>query len=249
MEFVNVDIKDTLATVRLERGKVHAINDQVVDELSQAFKKLEMDDSVKAVILTGTGKFFSFGFDIPGFIDYSPEAFTRFVTNFTGFCSYLFMYPKPIIAAINGHAIAGGCILTTAADYRVMVSGKAKISLNEITFGSSIFAGSVEMLKFCVGRRNAELILTTGAMFSAEEARSIRLVDLVTTESKLMENARRIAHDYAAKEGPAFESLKKLSRRPVAEKIFAREPEAIREFVKIWYSQATRKNLEKIEIR
>lgn len=249
MEFVHVEMNEALATVRMERGKVHALNDQVIDELSQTFRELEKDEKTKAVILTGTGKFFSFGFDIPGFMDYSPEAFTRYVTNFTGFCTYLFLYPKPVIAAINGHAIAGGCILATAADYRVMVSGRAKISLNEITFGSSIFAGSVEMLKFCVGRRNAELVLTTGDMFSAEEARTIRLIDLVTTEPELMENARRIALDYAAKENPAFDSLKKLSRRPVADKIMAREPESIREFVKIWYSPATRGYLKKIEIR
>ena len=64
MEFVHIDREEILATVRLERGKVHALNDQVIDELSQAFRDLEQDDSIRAVILTGTGKFFSFGFDI-----------------------------------------------------------------------------------------------------------------------------------------------------------------------------------------
>jgi enoyl-CoA hydratase/carnithine racemase len=249
MDFVTISRDNDLAEVRLNRGKVHAINDQVVDELRDAFKNLENDSSVRAIILTGTDKFFSFGFDIPGFMDFSPEAFTRFVTNFTSLCTYLFLYPKPIVAAINGHAIAGGCILATTADYRIMVTGKARISLNEVTFGSSIFAGSVEMLRFSVGQRNAEVMLTTGAMYSAEEAHQMGLIDRVTDGENLMNETERIALEYAAKENPAFVSLKNLLRKPVVEEIKSREKGAIREFVKIWYSEKTRACLKKIEIR
>lgn len=249
MDFVTISEGNGLAKVALRRGKVHAINDQVVEDLCDAFKSLEDNDSVRAIILTGTDKFFSFGFDIPGFMDYSPEAFTRFVTNFTNLCNYLFLYPKPIVAAINGHAIAGGCILATTADYRIMVSGKARISLNEITFGSSIFAGSVEMLRFCAGQRNAELMLTTGAMYSAEEAHRMGLIDRVVDSDDLMPEAEKTASEYAAKEIPAYVSLKNLLRKPVAEDIKGREKDAIREFVKIWYSGKTRQYLRKIEIR
>ncbi len=248
MDFINIQKDGNLAIIRLERGKVHALNDQVVKELHDTFKDMEHDDSVRAIILTGTGKFFSFGFDIPGFMNHSPEAFTGFVTRFTDLCTYMFLYPKPIIAAINGHVIAGGCILTTAADYRIMVTGKSKISLNEITFGSSIFASSVDMLKFCVGHRNAELILTTGNMYSAEDAHRMGLVDRVTSDENLMEESKKVALNYATKEPPAFTSLKMLSRKPVAEIMIAREREAIREFVKIWYSPATRAYLKKVTI-
>lgn len=249
MDFIHTEIDNNLALVRLERGKVHALTDQVIKELHNTFRDLENHDSVKAIILAGTGKFFSFGFDIPWFMGYSPQAFTGFVTKFAELYTYMFLYPKPVIAALNGHTIAGGCILATAADYRLMASGKSKISLNEITFGSSIFAGSVEMLKFCVGQRNAELILTTGAMYSPEEAHRMGLVDWVTSDEKLMDDARRIALNYAEKENPAFASLKMMLRKPVAENMVAREGEAIREFVKIWYSNKTREYLKKVEIR
>jgi enoyl-CoA hydratase/carnithine racemase len=249
MDFVHVDKDADLAVIRLERGKVHALNDQVIEEVHETFTALENDDSVKAVILTGTGKFFSFGFDIPGFMNHSPEAFTTFVTRFTKLYTYMFLYPKPVVAAINGHCIAGGCILATAADYRIMVSGKARIALNEVTFGSSIFAGSIEMLKFCAGSRHAELILTSGHMYSAEEAVNMNLVDLATSDDNLMDEAKRVAREYAAKENSAFVSLKNMLRKPVAEKMVAREGESIREFIKIWYLPATREYLKKIEIR
>jgi enoyl-CoA hydratase/carnithine racemase len=249
MDFVRVEYDEPLAVVRLERGKVHAINDQMVGELQLTFNELEVNGSIKAVILAGTEKFFSFGFDIPGFMDHSPEAFTHFVTRFTGLYTYLFLYSKPIVAAINGHAVAGGCILTTAADYRLMVTGKARIGLNEISFGSSIFAGSVEMMKYCAGTRNAELILTSGNLYSAEEAHGMGLVDKITSDEKLMDDARQIALEYAGKDRPAFAGLKNLLRRPVADAMIAREAESIREFIKIWYSPATREKLRKIQIR
>jgi 3,2-trans-enoyl-CoA isomerase len=249
MDFVGVEYDEPLAVVRMERGKVHAINDQMVSELQLTFKELVANGSIKAVILTGTAKFFSFGFDIPGFLDHSPEAFTHFVTRFTELYTYLFLYPKPVIAAINGHAVAGGCILTTAADYRLMVTGKPRIALNEITFGSSIFAGSVEMMRYCAGSRNAELILTGGKLYSAEEAHDMGLVDKITSDDKLMDEARKIALEYAGKDRPAFSELKNLLRRPVADAMIAREAESIRDFIKIWYSPATREQIRKIQIR
>ena len=249
MDFVNLSIENNIATVTIARGKVNAINEPVVEELDQCFRQLESDDKVKAVILTGQGKFFSFGFDIPEFYDFSKQDFTRYLRKFTGFYSYLFSFPKPVIAAINGHAVAGGCMLVTMCDYRIMVEGKSRLSLNEITFGSTVFAGSVEILKYCVGARNAELILETGKMFSPEEAKELGLVDEVVSETELAGRAAELAAEYAARESSAFVDIKGLLRRPVVESYITREPESIDRFVEIWYSPSVRANLKKIEIR
>jgi enoyl-CoA hydratase len=91
---------------------------------------LEVDPVLRALVLTGRGKFFSFGFDIPEFLPFTKEQFTNYLINFSDFYTYLFLYPKPIVAALNGHAIAGGCMLALACDHRVMTAGKGKISLN-----------------------------------------------------------------------------------------------------------------------
>jgi len=170
MEFVHVSITDGIAEARLKRGKVNALSEPVVEEITDCLRSLAADLDTRAVILTGDGAFFSFGFDIPEFLGYSRESFAKFLQRFTALYSYLFTYPKPIVAALNGHAIAGGCMLALSCDYRIMVSGKAKISLNEISFGSSVFAGSVEMLRFLVGGKNAQAILYDGTMYSAETA-------------------------------------------------------------------------------
>ncbi len=248
MNYVEVEINEGVATVVLSRGKVNALNGIVVDELRERLKVLEVGQDVKALVLTGYGNFFSFGFDIPEFLSFTKAEFTNFLTNFTDLYTYLFLYPKPVVAALNGHTIAGGCMLALACDSRLMAAGKGKISLNEIAFGSSVFAGSTAMLRFWIGSANATKVLYSGAMYSAEEAMSLGLVQEVLPEDQLMFQARRIASDLASKHSPAFASIKSLLRKPIAEEMMQRERASIREFVDIWYSEPTWANLQNIKI-
>ncbi len=108
------------------------------------------------------------------------------MAKFTQLKRDLFLYPKPLIALLNGHTIAAGCMLALAADFRIMVSEKAKISLNEINIGVSVFAGALEMLKFCVGQRNAEHILKAGKMYTPDEAFQLGLIDKMSTPDMLI---------------------------------------------------------------
>ncbi|HYA15475.1 MAG TPA: enoyl-CoA hydratase/isomerase family protein [Syntrophales bacterium] len=248
MQYVNYTNDQGIVTVKLTRGKVNALNETVVDEITGCLKELADDAGVRAVILTGTGKFFTFGFDIPEFLNYPKESFIRYLTKFTDLYAYLFMFPKPVIAALNGHTIAGGCMLAIACDYRIMVSGKAKIALNEINFGSSLFAGSVDILKLLLGQREAEKAAYTGAMYSAEEAHRIGLIDQISSEAELEAEAKKIARQYAEKDGAAFRSIKKLFRGHTAELILKRERDSILEFVGIWYSENTWRSLQEKKI-
>ena len=91
------------------------------------------------------------------------------MSNFIDLYRVLFSFPKPLVAAINGHAVAGGCMLANACDHRVMASGRAKISLNEVTFGATLPAGSAEMLAYWVGSRHAEALALSGRMVDASE--------------------------------------------------------------------------------
>ena len=248
MDFVELQKNGETATLTLNRGSVNALNGAVLDQLRARLKALENDQEVRAIILTGSGKFFSFGFDVPEFLSFTKDRFAEFVTNFSDLCAYLFLYPKPVVAALNGHAIAGGCVLALTCDYRVMVNEKAKISLNEISFGSAVFAGIAEMLRFCVGSAKAASILYSGTMYTAEEAKSFGLVDEATTEQDFMAAARKAALDLGSKNPPAFARVKTLLRKPVAEEIQRREAESIREFIDIWYSETTWANLQNIKI-
>lgn len=249
MNFVEVSKKEGIATLTFCRGKVNALTGEVVDQVRHALLKIEKDPGVWAVILTGKGPFFSFGFDVPEFLLYSRDEFADYLKNFTGLLSYMFLYPKPIVAALNGHTMAGGCMLSLACDQRIMAAGRAKISLNEISFGSSVLAGSTEMLRACVGNAKAQEILFSGAMYSAQQAEEMGLVDHVAPEQDLIELSEKIAVELGEKPSAAFASIKSLLRKPIAEEFVKKEADAIKEFVNIWYSDATWENLKKITIK
>jgi enoyl-CoA hydratase/carnithine racemase len=249
MTFVHLEVREGLATVRLERGKVNALNEQVVDELSRCFRDLEADPAVRGILFTGTGKFFSFGFDIPEFLGVPKEEFRRYLRKFTTLCRELFFHPRPVVAALNGHAVAGGCMLATACDARVMVKDNAKIGLNEIGFGSSLFAGSLEALRFCIGERRAQEVVYGGVLYGAEQAQSLGLIDAAVDGATLVEEARRRLDPLVAKSPRAFRSIKRLLRQPVVEEMQRREEASIQEFVDVWYSDETRAELAKIQIR
>ncbi|WP_269522532.1 enoyl-CoA hydratase/isomerase family protein [Coraliomargarita parva] len=248
MNTLSVTKSEAVATVTLSRGKVNALNEAMVEELATCFEELEQDPEVRAVILTGQGKFFSFGFDIPEFLTYPKADFTRYLKKFTGLYRQVFCFSKPVVAALNGHTMAGGCMLASACDWRVMVSDRAKIALNEISFGASVLAGAVEMLGFGIGWRNAQTILYGGAMYSPDEAQLLGLVDQICVPEDLTNAAVGKAKELGGKGAAAFAGIKELLRQPIAERIREREPASIEKFVEVWYSDTTWANLQKITI-
>jgi len=237
------------AVVTMRRGKVNALDGEMVARIREAFEVLREDASARAVVLTGQGAFFSFGLDVPELYPLPPESFASFLTSFTRLYRDLYVFPKPVVAAVNGHAIAGGCMLALACDRRFMTRGRAKISLNEITFGSSLFAGSVEMLRALVGQRDAERVALDGAMHTAEEALKIGLVDRVVSEDTLLEESVEEARRLAQQDGAAHAGIKGLLRASIVEQMDRLEAASIREFVEIWYSAGTREMLKGIRIR
>lgn len=249
MDFVRLSTENGVATVRIDRPKVNAINEQMVAELRDVFRDLALDPGIRAVILTAEGSFFSFGFDIPEFMDYSKDAFHRFVLSFSDLVQRIFVFPKPVIAALNGHAVAGGCILAIACDRRIMVSGKPKIALNELTIGASVFTSIAEILKFTVGPRNAQALLYSGRMCTAEEALGLGLVDEAHPAGDFGDAALASARDLAERSGEGFGSIKRLLRKHVIDNIERDEITTVSDFVDIWYSPDTREKLKKIEIR
>lgn len=249
MHFVNVDIRGGVAEITLNRPKVNAINERVVHELAQCLNEIRRDDTARALILTGEGSFFSFGFDVPELYQYEKKDFTEFMLNFSDMLRNVFLFPKPVVAALNGHTIAGACILALACDYRLMVAEKAKISLNEITFGSTLFTSAVEMLRFLVGSRNASTILYSGRMYSADEAVRLGLIEKAVERGDLLNSARSIAEDYMNTDAPAFRGIKDLLRQQTADYIKGIEKDSVREFVDIWYSESVRASLRKVVIK
>src|SRR5512140_2522215 len=114
---------DGLVRLTLDHGKTHALDPGLVGELHDAFARLAADDSVKCVILTGSGdRFFCNGLDVAALLSLSREELSQFYDSFIELCGEMYLFPRPLVAAINGHAIAGGLILALTADYQLLAA-------------------------------------------------------------------------------------------------------------------------------
>jgi len=249
MEFVTVERHETSAVITLGRGRVNAIDQQVVSEISSLLGELQRDTSVRSLVLTGRGKFFSFGFDVPALYDLTPAEFTEFLRSFCGLCRDMFLFPKPIVAAINGHAVAGGCVLTLPCDARIAADATMSIALNEVALGASLFASTVEMLRYWIRNSEAERLLLTGKMIDTKDALRIGLVDQIVEITNLLPAVLSQAQALAAQYGPGYEALRRLIRQPIADRWLNREAASIDEFVKIWYLPEKRAKTKAVQIR
>jgi enoyl-CoA hydratase/carnithine racemase len=249
MSYLKTQHGDGIATVTISRGKVNALDGELVAELRSTFSELGEREDTVGVVLTGAGAFFSFGLDVPGLYDLPPDGFAAFLRGFTALYTEMFSFGKPLVAALNGHAVAGGCMLALACDLRLMADGAGRIGLNEASFGSSLFAGSVEMLRFAVGDPAAVRIARGGALYDVRAAAAVGLIDEVMPAEQLVGEARSRALALAQGHPAAFRSIKSLLRGRVLATMRATESASIDEFVEIWYSESTRRELQKIQIR
>ena len=249
MPCVIIERSQTTGVVTLSRPPVNAINEQVIADLSETFLNLEHDPTIHSAVLTGAGKFFSFGLDVPEMYDHSPAQFRSFLQSFCALCRQLFLFPKPLVAAVNGHSVAGGCVLLLPCDIRIAADIPMKIGLTEITLGASLFASTVEMLRYWLTNQHAERLLLAGSIFDAREALHIGLFDQIIEPGGLQTAAIQKAAELATHYGPGYEALRNHIRQPLADRWMVREDVSIDEFVKIWYSPETRRRTREIKIR
>lgn len=193
MDFIITERNGAKATVRLNRGKANTLNGQMINELSAALKELENDETVKAVILTGHGEFFTAGLDVLELYDYNEEQIYQFWKDFSGVIEQIARFPKLFICAVTGHSPAGGCVLAIGADYRVMAQGKYRIGLNEIPVGIVIPPAIFHLYAFWLGNRNAYQYLLEGKLFTAEEGEKLGLIDVVCDLAEVEANANALA--------------------------------------------------------
>jgi len=187
--------EDAVATLTLNRPEArNALNEQVRSELYEALKEAEQDEAVRGVIITGGPEVFSGGADIRGMVDASAvDVFYR--KGLTRVVRLIEAIPKPIIAAVSGYALGGGCELALACDLRIatesVVLGQPEIRLGIIPGG-----GGTQRLARLVGLSRAKDIIFSGRFVEAQEAYQIGLVDEVVPVSKLMETCQNKMNSY-----------------------------------------------------
>jgi enoyl-CoA hydratase/carnithine racemase len=199
-EFVNVDISEGIGVIRLERPPMNALNAQVQEELRAAASICTADDEVRAVIVYGGPKVFAAGADIKEMADMSYVRMAARSGALTSSFDAIARIPKPVVAAITGYALGGGCELALACDWRV-VAEDAKLGQPEIKLGIIPGAGGTQRLSRLIGPAKAKDLIFSGRMVDAQEALAIGLADRVAPADKVYDEAVAMVTPYL--NGPA----------------------------------------------
>ena len=200
-EFVRLEIADGIGTVRLDRPKVNALNDQLTAELADAAAAAENSEEVRAVILYGGEKVFAGGADIAEMAEADSAAMAAWSGRLQAALSRVAGIGKPVVAAITGYALGGGLELALAADFRV-AGERARVGQPEILLGIVPGAGGTQRLPRLVGPARAKDIIFSGRMLTAAEALEIGLVDRVVPDESVYQAALDLVKRYV--NGPAL---------------------------------------------
>jgi enoyl-CoA hydratase/carnithine racemase len=200
-EFVRVEVDGQIATIRLDRPKMNALNAQVQDEIEAAAAQVSDDPGVRAVILYGGERVFAAGADIKEMSDLTyaqmADRSAKLQASFTAVANI----PKPVVAAVTGYALGGGLELALCADFRVL-GETAQVGQPEILLGIIPGAGGTQRLPRLVGPAKAKDLIFTGRFVPASEALAIGLADKVVPDAEVYQAARELVARYAT--GPAL---------------------------------------------
>jgi len=212
MEFVSVEVSEQVATIRLDRPKMNAISFQVQDDLRAAAAEVTERDDVKAVVLWGGERVFAAGNDVKEMATLSYADMVKASASVSSAVTAVARIPKPVVAAVNGYALGGGCELTLAADLR-FAADNATFGQPEVALGIIPGAGGTQRLSRLVGPSRAKDIIMTGRHVKADEALAIGLVDKVFPADEVYAKAVEWASQFAGAASLAVRAAKECVDR------------------------------------
>ena len=215
-----IDLKNHngIATVTIAHGKANALDIELSEELARCFAQIA-ESAARAVVVTGQGKIFSAGVDLIRLSSGGAEYVRKFLPALHRAFNAIFFFPKPVVAAVNGHAIAGGCVLACCAERRIMARSNGRIGVTELLVGVPFPAVAFETMRFAVPARHLPELLFTGATYEADAALQRGLVDAVVPSDELMRSAISAAEQLAALSPAAFAQTKAQLRAEARERI------------------------------
>ena len=230
-------VKAGIAVVTLRHGKANALDIELCDALTAKFIGLRDDDS-KAVVITAQGTIFSAGVDLIRVSDGGADYIRRFLPSLHRLYETVFFHPKPVVAAINGHAIAGGCVLACCADRRIMAENGGRIGVTELLVGVPFPALAFEIVRFAVPARYLAEFTLSGATYPADAALECGWIDEIAEPEDLLDDALAIAAEFAELSPPAFAQNKMQLRTAVTERMAQSGEATDRAVTDIWTAPA-----------
>ena len=244
MDMISVDYHGSVMLAKLNRGVINALNTEFVQALDEVFQKVKSDAAVRGLVLGSSNeKFFSIGLDIPELYALEREDFRDFFRLLNRVCMDLYTLPKPTVAAITGHALAGGCILALCCDWRFIAEGRKLMGLNEVKLGVPVPYLADRVLHAVSGVRHARKIMEGGDFYAPAEALAMGMVDEVLPVEEVVDKALEHAEKLGSLPGAAYGMIKQNRVETTAAEVLAGEAEKERYFIESWYSEAVRERL------
>jgi enoyl-CoA hydratase len=200
-----------VTVLRLQHGKVNALDTELLRAITAAMGDL---DPASAVVITGAGSAFSAGVDLKRIVDGGQPYVREFLPALTEMFLAVFDHPGPVVAAVNGHAIAGGCVLAAACDVRLMAGGR--IGLAELSVGVPFPTVALEIMRHAIGPAVGHLVLTA-RLLDAGQARSIGLIHDVEAPEALLDSAVALAQAMAKTPAEVYSLSKRQLQQPARE--------------------------------
>jgi enoyl-CoA hydratase len=229
---LDIDERSGVVVVRLRHGKVNALDTELLTAITTAMREI---DPATPIVLTGSDPAFSAGVDLRRIVDGGPSYVEEFLDALSETFLAVFDRPGPTVAAINGHAIAGGCVLAAACDTRLMSDGR--IGLSELRVGVPFPSTALEIMRHVVGVDLGRLVIGA-ALFDPPQALSRGLVDQVVFPRDLLDRAVGEALRMREIPAEAFAFTKRQLHRPVHERIAARADDD-KDVARMWSSPNT----------
>lgn len=245
---MNERIEDNIIIATFDYGKTNSITEEGMMKLNDLVKRVNEDNEIKGLVITGAGKTFSSGFDLPMFLGFKdlPEVIAFFKKEEEVFIN-LFTCRKPVVAALNGATVAGGFITAMAADYRIVKNHpKIKLGMNEIKIGLGLSIVQTEIVRFGLDSdRRYRDVMYGGEMYDVQRARELGIVDEIVEEEALIPRAKQVVSQWIDNPGRAFMLLKGSLRKPCEDRMRQRlRDEEWEPHFKILFDKQTRAVLE-----
>jgi enoyl-CoA hydratase len=231
---ISIDERDDVVCVRLDHGPVNALDLELLAGITETFTRLDTSDHA-AIVLTGAGRSFCAGVDLWRVIGEGPEYVTAFLPALSDAFLAVFTVGKPVVAAVNGHAIAGGAVLAYACDYRLMADGDGRIGLTELRVGVPFPPVALEIVAFAVGADEARKAIISAATYEPHEALTRGHIDRLAAPSDLLGAAVNSARTLANQIPPdAFRLTKEQLQAAVGERLARFRPRFDPHIAQLW---------------
>lgn len=234
---IDKESRGDVTLLRLAHGKANAFDTELLEALAIELTAL-LHAETTAVVLTGTGHIFSAGVDLRRLSGGGRAYVDRFLPALGDAFFKAFAFPKPLVAAINGHAIAGGCILACACDYRVMADGEGRIGVPELAVGVPLPSMALEILRLAVPVNRLQALIYEGKICTPLEALREGFVDELVPAEQLLDRAISIATRLGRIPAASFTLTKRLVRQPTQDRVANNLKSIDEEVLEAWASPA-----------